>query len=59
MINTTSFRAAMSELCLHAGLNADHRLDQSIDGITGATLSHRAAKRITRLALILHQQVVD
>jgi len=43
----------------HAGLDGDQRLDQGVDGITGATLSHRAAKRATRLALILHQQVVD
>lgn len=43
----------------HAGLDGDWHLDQGIDGITGATLSHRAAKRATRLALILHQQVVN
>ena len=43
----------------HAGLDADHHLSQNIDGITGATLSHRAAKKVSRLALILHQHVVD
>ena len=43
----------------YAGLDTDHRLDQTIDGITGATLSHRAAKKVSRLALILHQRVTD
>lgn len=44
---------------LGAGLGSDQRLNQNIDGITGATLSHRAAKKVSRLALILHQQVVN
>jgi hypothetical protein len=37
-------------------LTADNRLDRSIDGISGATLSVRALKKLTRLALYLHQQ---
>ncbi|WP_339671922.1 FMN-binding protein [Dasania marina] len=32
------------------------RLDKSIDGITGATLSVRALQKIATLALFLHQQ---
>lgn len=34
------------------------RLDQGIDGITGATLSVRAATRIATLALYFHRQTV-
>ena len=37
-------------------LTADNELDRSIDGISGATLSVRALKKLTRLALYLHQQ---
>lgn len=37
------------------GLQADTRLDRSIDGITGATLSVRALKKLARLALYLHR----
>ena len=36
-----------------AGLGPDRRLDRSIDGVTGATLSVRAMKRMARLALYL------
>ncbi len=36
-----------------ARLTADHDLDQSIDGITGATLSVRAMKKMARVALLL------
>jgi len=32
------------------------KLDQSIDGITGATLSVRAVKKVVTLALFLHRQ---
>lgn len=35
----------------NAGLTADQRLDRSIDGISGATLSVRAMERMARLAL--------
>jgi len=34
-----------------AGLTSDERLDRSIDGISGATLSVRAMERMSRLAL--------
>lgn len=37
-------------------LTDKNRLDQHIDGITGATLSVRAVKRATKLALFLQQQ---
>lgn len=37
-------------------LNEQLRLDDHIDGITGATLSVKAVKRATRLALFLHRQ---
>lgn len=38
-----------------AALTEETRLDKRIDGITGATLSVRAMKRLARLALYLHQ----
>jgi len=38
------------------GIKKDTRLDKSIDGISGATLSVRAIKKLSRLALYLHQQ---
>lgn len=41
-----------------ATLNGGQKLDRHIDNISGATLSVRAATRITRLALFLHQQVL-
>jgi len=37
-----------------AGLRTDQTLDKDIDGISGATLSVRAMKRLARLALLLH-----
>ena len=37
-------------------LTNDHKLDKHIDGITGATLSVNAIKKLSRLALFLHQQ---
>ena len=37
-----------------AGLTAQHDLDRSIDGITGATLSVGAMRRVARFALLLH-----
>jgi len=40
----------------NAGLNKDKELDTDIDGISGATLSVRALKKLSRLALYLHQQ---
>jgi hypothetical protein len=41
----------------HATLNEDKTLSQNIDGITGATLSVRATKKIARLALWLDAKV--
>lgn len=35
------------------------RMDRDIDGITGATLSVEAARRVAQLALFLHAQVRD
>ncbi len=42
-----------------AGLEGETRLDRSIDGITGATLSVRAMRKVARLALLLHREVVS
>ena len=42
-----------------AGLDAGHGLDRAIDGISGATLSVRALKKIARLALYYQQQVLS
>lgn len=39
-----------------AKLTSAGQLDRHIDGISGATLSVRALKKIARLALFLHQQ---
>jgi len=41
----------------HAGLDQEQHLDKSIDGISGATLSVRALKKIARIALYLEQQL--
>ena len=38
------------------GLTEGNELDRSIDGISGATLSVRALKKLARLALYLHSQ---
>jgi hypothetical protein len=37
-------------------LTPDRQLDRTVDGISGATLSVRALKKLARLALYLHQQ---
>jgi len=37
-------------------LTADNKLDRPVDGISGATLSVRALKKLARLALYLHRQ---
>jgi hypothetical protein len=42
-----------------ARLGPDQRLDRSIDGITGATLSVGAVTRIARVALLLHEHVTE
>ncbi len=41
-----------------AGLREGYRLDRSIDGITGATLSVRAVRKLARLALLLHRSAL-
>ena len=40
-----------------AGLKREKKLDQRIDGISGATLSVSALKRMSALALLLHKEV--
>lgn len=40
-----------------AGLDDELSLDRDIDGISGATLSVRALKKLARLALYFHRQV--
>lgn len=42
---------------LNIGLDSNGRLDQSIDGITGATMSVSAMKKITRVALMLAKTI--
>lgn len=42
-----------------AELQEDNRLDKHIDGISGATLSVKAMKKMARLALLLHQEVEE
>lgn len=46
-----------SQQFLNATLNKDNQLSQNVDGITGATLSVRATKKVARLALWLHKKV--
>jgi hypothetical protein len=40
-----------------ASINNEQRLNKTIDGISGATLSVRALRKLSRLALFLDQQV--
>lgn len=40
-----------------AGLKREKKLDKRIDGISGATLSVNALKRMSALALLLHENV--
>lgn len=48
---------AFSNQFQHAGLDENLLLNKDIDGITGATMSVNAMKKISRLALMLHQHV--
>lgn len=41
------------------GLDKHGKLDQNIDGITGATMSVSAMKKIARVALLLHKIVIS
>jgi hypothetical protein len=50
---------AFSEQFSQAALNNESRLDKNIDGITGATMSVSAMKKITRVALTLHAIVLN
>ncbi|MBL4865639.1 MAG: FMN-binding protein [Pseudomonadales bacterium] len=43
-----------TEQFIRATLDNNNKLDKQIDGITGATLSVRAVKKIARLALFFH-----
>ena len=40
---------------LGATLKGNNQLDKNIDGITGATLSVRAVRKLSRIALLLHK----
>ena len=40
------------------GLNNENKLDQHVDGISGATMSVSAMKKISRLALMLDREVL-
>jgi len=40
------------------GVDQNGKLDHNIDGITGATMSVRAMKKIARIALMLHKKVL-
>lgn len=42
-----------------ASLKANLKLDQRVDGISGATLSTRAMKKMGRMALYLHHRVTQ
>jgi len=42
---------------IKAALTEQYQLDQSVDGISGATLSVRALTKLARLALYLSQQI--
>jgi hypothetical protein len=44
---------------VNARLKPDERLDRSIDGITGATLSVGAVTRIARVALLMHEHIAQ
>ncbi len=41
------------------GLDEHGQLNRSIDGISGATLSVRAMKKLARIAILLHEQVMS
>ncbi len=44
---------------VQAQLDDDHQLDRNIDNISGATLSVRALTKLARVALLLHQVVMQ
>jgi hypothetical protein len=51
--------SAYTKQYLGAALTDNNRLDQSIDGITGATLSVWAVNKVAALALYYHAQVTQ
>lgn len=53
-VKSPAFTAQFTGARLDDGTN----LDRDIDGISGATLSVRALQKLTRLALLLHQQAM-
>ena len=42
---------------IDSGLNKDNKLDKTIDGISGATLSVRALTKLARIALLLNKHI--
>jgi len=42
-----------------ASLTDEYHLDQTVDGISGATLSVRAVKKLSRLALYYHKKIAN
>jgi len=48
---------SFSEQFKDVGLSKDTFLNKTIDGISGATMSVSAMKKITRLALLLHREI--
>jgi len=44
---------------INATLKDNTQLNQNVDGITGATLSVRAVTKLARVALLLHNHVID
>ncbi len=48
---------SFSEQFKNIGLSKDTFLNKTIDGISGATMSVSAMKKITRLALLLHREI--
>ena len=51
--------SAFTQQFVGTSLKDNQQLSKHVDGITGATLSVRALKRLARLALYLHEQVVS
>jgi len=42
---------------IDSGLNKDNKLDKTVDGISGATLSVRALTKLARIALLLSKEI--
>lgn len=52
-------RKSFTDQFTEAKLDENLQLDKNFDGISGATLSVNALGKLTRLALYLHQQVIQ